>query len=250
MKYDGCPVCDEVFETVGFRPMTFQCPHFNTVGQWYAGELDGEPRGFIDWSPCIDYIDNIMWPYLYRILSSFDSFCNQIKDAQLKIHDTLKSFMNYCERCQEYLLSQISGGEGDLQIEMRIMMIYMVYVLFVEVTESFLMTFAELATLAGAIYSMIGYSLVTLRDLWIIAGDVEDDLSSDETQDVKKENQKDIEQGFKELYSQSVQYYNILVLYISVINMKWKIIVRKFASEIEELANFGPFPPFNPFRYY
>ena len=251
MKYVGCPVCDEVFETIGFRPMTFQCPQCGTTGQWYAGELDGEPRGFIDWSPCIDYIDSIMWPYLQRILSYYDYFCYAVRQAQETVINTQKAFQRYCEECITYLESQISGDPvADLEISFRMMFIFLVFEMFVETVIMFLMEYAELAALIGAVYTLLGYCVVTLREAWIIAGDLEDDLSSNVGQDVKKENQEYSEQGFREFHAEAMRYYCEALTYITIINEAWKKTVRQLASTVEELANFGPTPPPNPFRYY
>lgn len=49
MKIVQCPYCSVNFETIGFRPMNFQCVQCGSDAEWYAGFADGEPRGLIAW---------------------------------------------------------------------------------------------------------------------------------------------------------------------------------------------------------
>lgn len=50
MKTVQCPYCSVNFETIGFRPMNFQCIQCGSDAEWYAGFADGEPRGLIVWN--------------------------------------------------------------------------------------------------------------------------------------------------------------------------------------------------------
>lgn len=50
MKIVQCPYCSVNFETIGFRPMNFQCVQCGSDAEWYAGFADGEPRGLIAWN--------------------------------------------------------------------------------------------------------------------------------------------------------------------------------------------------------
>ena len=50
MKTVQCPYCSVNFETIGFRPMNFQCVQCGSDAEWYAGFADGEPRGLIAWN--------------------------------------------------------------------------------------------------------------------------------------------------------------------------------------------------------
>lgn len=50
MKIVQCPYCSVNFETIGFRPMNFQCVQCGSDAEWYAGFANGEPRGLIAWN--------------------------------------------------------------------------------------------------------------------------------------------------------------------------------------------------------
>lgn len=50
MKIIQCPYCSVNFETIGFRPINFQCVQCGSDAEWYAGFVDGEPRGLIAWN--------------------------------------------------------------------------------------------------------------------------------------------------------------------------------------------------------
>ena len=50
MKTVQCPYCSVNFETIGFRPMNFQCVQCGSDAEWYDGFADGEPRGLIAWN--------------------------------------------------------------------------------------------------------------------------------------------------------------------------------------------------------
>lgn len=50
MKTVQCPYCSVNFETIGFRPMKFQCVQCGSDAEWYAGFVDDEPRGLIAWN--------------------------------------------------------------------------------------------------------------------------------------------------------------------------------------------------------
>lgn len=50
MKIVQCPYCSVNFETIGFRPMNFQCIQCGSDAEWYAGFAYGEPRGLIAWN--------------------------------------------------------------------------------------------------------------------------------------------------------------------------------------------------------
>lgn len=50
MKIVQCPYCSVNFETIGFRPVNFQCVQCGSDAEWYAGFADGEPRGLISWN--------------------------------------------------------------------------------------------------------------------------------------------------------------------------------------------------------
>lgn len=61
MKNVQCPFCSQTQNIEGFRPMDFSCPYCGSFASWYAGELNGEQRGFIKWSAnelTSDYIYN------------------------------------------------------------------------------------------------------------------------------------------------------------------------------------------------
>lgn len=50
MKTVQCPYCSANFETIGFRPVNFQCFRCGADAEWYSGSFDGESRGLIAWS--------------------------------------------------------------------------------------------------------------------------------------------------------------------------------------------------------
>lgn len=50
MKIVQCPYCSVNFETIGFRPMKFQCVQCGSDAEWYSGFANGEPRGLIAWN--------------------------------------------------------------------------------------------------------------------------------------------------------------------------------------------------------
>ena len=87
MKIVQCPYCSVNFETIGFRPMKFQCVQCGSDAEWYAGFVDGEPRGLIAWNSndstqswlYNQYINPIM-QQIWQLESEIQIYCSQLKN--------------------------------------------------------------------------------------------------------------------------------------------------------------------------
>lgn len=88
MKIVQCPYCSVNFETIGFRPMNFQCVQCGSDAEWYAGFADGEPRGLIAWNANDStqswlnnqYMNPIM-QQIQQLESEIQIYFNQLKSS-------------------------------------------------------------------------------------------------------------------------------------------------------------------------
>ena len=107
MKIVQCPYCSVNFETIGFRPMNFQCIQCGSDAEWYAGFADGEPRGLIAWSandstqswlynqymnPIMQQIQQLEFEiqmYFYQLKSSAQTVASEIMEVIAALNEQL-----------------------------------------------------------------------------------------------------------------------------------------------------------------
>lgn len=107
MKIVQCPYCSVNFETIGFRPMNFQCIQCGSDAEWYAGFADGEPRGLIAWNandstqswlynqymnPIMQQIQQLeseIQIYFYQLKSSAQTVASEVIEAITALNEQL-----------------------------------------------------------------------------------------------------------------------------------------------------------------
>ena len=107
MKTVQCPYCSVNFETIGFRPMNFQCIQCGSDAEWYAGFADGEPRGLIAWNandstqswlynqymnPIMQQIQQLEFEiqmYFYQLKSSAQTVASEIMEVIAALNEQL-----------------------------------------------------------------------------------------------------------------------------------------------------------------
>ena len=79
MKTVQCPYCSVNFETIGFRPMNFQCVQCGSDAEWYAGFADGEPRGLIAWNANDNTQSWLYTQYMIPIMQQIEQLESEIQ---------------------------------------------------------------------------------------------------------------------------------------------------------------------------
>lgn len=109
MKIVQCPYCSVNFETIGFRPMNFQCIQCGSDAEWYAGFADGEPRGLIAWNA---NDSTQLWLY--------DQYMNpimqQIQQMEFEIQMYFSQLKSNAQAAAIDIMEAIAALTGQLEI--------------------------------------------------------------------------------------------------------------------------------------
>ena len=202
MKCVGCPTCDLIFETIGFRPMVFFCPECNTEGDWYAADVDGVPRGCIEWTPDISYMDEVMSDFLLSEEVNYEQFNYSLEVAKTGATAAIATLITRAEM-------QLAIAEAAQNVEAV-----------QNWTEAITEIQAVLAEMIGDFeifsvdldveFSMAQSDLETVEADWYNLAMISDDLSSDFPEMVQKDNKAYILPQFQEI----VDEYNGAFSYI------------------------------------
>lgn len=202
MKFVGCPTCDLVFETVGFRPMMFFCPECYTEGDWYAADVDGVPRGCIEWTPDISYMDEVMSDFLLSEEVNYEQVKYSLKVAQTGATAAITTLIASAE-------TQLAIAEAnkDLDAVQR----WTVAIPEIQaVLEDLIGDFETFSVDLDVEFSMAQSDLKTIESDWYNLAMISDDLSSDFPEMVHKDNKAYILPQFQEC----VDEYNFAFSYI------------------------------------
>lgn len=202
MKCVGCPTCDLVFETVGFRPMTFFCPECYTEGDWYAADVDGVPRGCIEWTPDISYMDEVMSDFSLSEEVNYEQFNYSLKAEQTAATAAIENLIASAET----QLSIAETNQAVNAVELWTEAIPELQAVLAKLTGDFKIFYADL----DAEFSMAQSDLEDVEADWYNSAMISDDLSSDFPEMVQKDNKAYILPQFQE----SVDEYNRVLSYI------------------------------------
>lgn len=223
MKTVQCPYCSINFETMPFRPMSFQCVRCGSDAEWYSGYVDGESRGLIAWSAndstqawlCNEYMNPLM-QQLEQLESRIQmEFLLLIKDAQDVAELIMAAIALLTERLA--VLEERLAVEADptaraeilLQIEAVLKKIAVDEQLMVQIEEiivTITATESELLVLMEQLKFAVEDSFYNLID--VITASNQADLSSDSTiREYSSENDwrdltRHITQGIDDIHDQ------------------------------------------------
>ena len=102
MKIVQCPYCSVNFETIGFRPINFQCVQCGSDAEWYAGFANGEPRGLIAWNA-----NDSTQSWLYNQYMS--CIMQQIQQLELEIQMYLSQLKNNAQTVASKIMEAIAA---------------------------------------------------------------------------------------------------------------------------------------------
>src|SRR5574344_1596809 len=202
MKCVGCPTCDLIFETEGFRPMTFFCPECNTEGDWYAADVDGVPRGCIEWTPDISYMDEVMSDFLLLEEVNYEQFGYSLKVAQTGAIAAIATLITSAEMqlaiAEAYKHDEAAQRWAEAITEIQ------------AVLAELIGDFETFSVDLDVEFSMAQSDLETVEADWYNLAMISDDLSSDFPEMVQKDNKAYILPQFQE----SADEYNWTFSYI------------------------------------
>lgn len=107
MKTIQCPYCSVNFETIGFRPMNFRCVQCGSDAEWYAGFVDGEPRGLIAWNA---NDSTQLWLYNQYI----NPIMQQIRQLESEIQIYFYQLKNNAQAVASEVIDAITALNGQL----------------------------------------------------------------------------------------------------------------------------------------
>ena len=107
MKIIQCPYCSVNFETIGFRPMNFQCVQCGSDAEWYAGFVDGEPRGLIAWNA-----NDSTQSWLYN--QYMNPIMQQMQQLESEIQIYLYQLKNNAQAVASEVIASITALNGQL----------------------------------------------------------------------------------------------------------------------------------------
>lgn len=108
MKTVQCPYCSVNFETIGFRPMNFQCVQCGSDAEWYAGFVDGEPRGLIAWNA-----NDSTQLWLYN--QYMNPIMRQIQQLESEIQIYFYQLKNNAQDVASEVIETINALNGQLE---------------------------------------------------------------------------------------------------------------------------------------
>lgn len=108
MKTIQCPYCSVNFETIGFRPMNFQCVQCGSDAEWYAGFVDGEPRGLIAWNA-----NDSTQSWLYN--QYMNPIMQQIQQLESEIQIYFYQLKNNAQAVASEVIEGITALNGQLE---------------------------------------------------------------------------------------------------------------------------------------
>ena len=226
MKCVGCPTCDLVFETEGFRPMMFFCPECNTEGDWYAADVDGEPRGCIEWTPDISYMDEVMSDFLLSEEVGYEQFKYSLEIEQVGATTAIAALITMAE--MQLAIAEAVGDDEAVQAWTEA--IAEIQAVLAELTGDFEIFAVDL----DVEFSMAQSNLEMVEADWYNLAMISDDLSSDFPEMVQKDNKAYILPQFQE----SVDEYNWASSYIIEDAAATALEAREQAQEIyDDAAN-------------
>ena len=202
MKFVGCPTCDLVFETVGFRPMMFFCPECYTEGDWYAADVDGVPRGCIEWTPDISYMDEVMSDFLLSEEVNYEQVKYSLKAAQTGATAAITTLIASAE-------TQLAIAEANKDLD-AVQRWTEAIPEIQAVLEDLTGDFETFSVDLDVEFSMAQSDLETVEADWYNLAMISDDLSSDFPEMVQKDNKAYILPQFQEC----VDEYNLAFSYI------------------------------------
>ena len=227
MKTVQCPYCSINFETIPFRPMSFQCVRCGSDAEWYSGYVDGESRGLIAWSAndstqawlYDQYMDPLMQQLQQlesRIQMEFYSLRRDALDVAELIINAIALLTERLATLEERLavetdptaraeiLLQIETVLKKIAVDEQLMVQIEEIIVTIEATESQLLFYMEQLKLAveDSFYQTID----------AITASNQADLSSDSTVDeysskeVWRNLTREITQGIDDIYNQLLRF--------------------------------------------
>ena len=202
MKYVGCPTCDLVFETEGFRPIMFFCPECNTEGDWYAADVDGEPRGCIEWTPDLTYIEDAAYDFQIQIELQYEEeyeYLNNSKGVLITYLETSAGILETMAESIEPVDRELAEKYREAAGKVRALIPN------AEADCHLLMELFECN------YELELDSILSVEREWYNLAVISDDLSSDFPEMVQKDNKSYVMPMFQECiddFLYLIEYYD------------------------------------------
>lgn len=243
MKTVQCPYCSTNFETIGFRPVNFQCFRCGADAEWYSGSFDGESRGLIAWSANDSTQSWLYGQYMSPIMQQMSQLEYDIQmdfyllrinaqDVAAVIMEVIASLTEQLEELyiilneatdptyRAEILQQIEVIVKKIAVNQKLMVQIENIIVTIKITGSQLLVYMEQLKLAAedSFYQII-YDITASNQANLPSDSATDEYSTDE---VWRDFTEEIIQGIDDINRQLLRF-----------NFQMKTKIRQIKSQIQ-----------------